>query len=144
MLSLDPSKCQSTAGHQGVVFVQEYRLARDVIAQLQTLGGLEHWEIFVAMHLPQEADEQDPTVVVKELLTRHAPAFLEDSQKLEFLKDMNLPQPWVSEAFAIWTKYTGDAVGKFLPTFTLTAPIPCHKARDSSVFEPIEGYQNGD
>lgn len=92
------------------------KLARDVISQLQIVGGLEHWEIFVAMHIPDSTQDEISTFdrgpLVKELLSRHAHVFSEEREKLDFLIDLNIPPVWISEAFALWAKYKGAKEGR--------------------------------
>ena len=99
--------------------MQECMLAKDVIAQLQTIGDMEEWEIFVAMHLlgSQGASETDPqdkltdsTAMIKALLHRYAEKF-QVEEKAEFLKAMHIPSAWVSEASAVWAKYCNDTEG---------------------------------
>ena len=106
--------------------MQECMLAKDVIAQLQTVGDMEEWEIFVAMHLlgsqdaASDSDLQDKstdsTAMIKALLHRYAEKF-QVEEKAEFLKAMHIPSAWVSEASAVWAKYCKDTEGIALLTF---------------------------
>lgn len=92
-------------------------LAKDVISQFQILGDMEHWEIFVAMHFASsnESDilefEDSQERKIRELLFQHAPVLIENEEKLDFVRCMEIPQTWISEAFALWAKYKGNKEG---------------------------------
>ena len=84
------------------------------------IGGLEHWEVFVAMHVPCSAAHQDLPYqhgpLVQELLFRHAFVFNEDPDKLDFIRDLDIPEAWISEAFAFYAKYKGHKEGQNSPS----------------------------
>ena len=80
------------------------------ISQLEMLGGLSHWAIYVALHL---ADPLARETVVKELLTRHCPEWEGDDEVTQFLEhSLQVPRAWIAEARALWARHTGDDEGE--------------------------------
>ncbi|PSC76893.1 nuclear pore complex NUP98A isoform B [Micractinium conductrix] len=80
------------------------------IAQLETGGGLAHWAVYAALHIPG-ADERDR--VVRELLLAHADEWADDDEVQAFLRDvLRLPPAWLAEAAALWARYCQDDAGR--------------------------------
>jgi hypothetical protein len=78
------------------------------ISQLESLGGLSHWAIYVALHLPDPLARE---TTVKELLARHCPEWEKDDEVILFLvESLDVPKAWVAEAKALWAKYSGNDV----------------------------------
>jgi hypothetical protein len=92
-----------------------------LIAQLEALGGLEEWAIYVALHLPdcQDAGSGQGSVrnaLVHQLLLRHAPALAASPDKQSFvLERLHLPRRWLAEALSVWARYKRDAEGTTSP-----------------------------
>ncbi|KAK9829955.1 hypothetical protein WJX72_008858 [[Myrmecia] bisecta] len=96
--------------------VQVYMLHTSFIAQLESIGGLAEWCVYVALHLPDSPlpdwrglREQ----LVRELLMRHAPAWASASPahaaRRAFLRDrLGVPAAWLAESLALYARYKGD------------------------------------
>lgn len=78
------------------------------ISQLESLGELTHWAIYVALHL-SDAVAREKTV--KELLARHCPEWKDEEDVNLFLTEsLNIPLAWLAEAKALWAQYNKDDV----------------------------------
>jgi nuclear pore complex protein Nup98-Nup96 len=78
------------------------------ISQLENLGGLSHWAVYVALHLPDPIARE---TTVRELLARHCPEWAKDQEVIKFLiESLDVPKAWVAEAKALWAKHTGNDV----------------------------------
>ena len=93
--------------------LQEMTLATDLLSQLRTIGGLPEWEIYVAMHLPDDFEDSSPREhVVRTVLMRNAPQWNDDGQRQCFLRGLGFPWVWYLEAMAVWARATGDKSGE--------------------------------
>ena len=78
------------------------------ISQLESLGELAHWAIYVALHLP---DPMAREKTVKELLARHCPDWTDNEEINQFLTEsLNIPTAWLAEANALWSQYKSDDI----------------------------------
>lgn len=77
-------------------------VAMAVIAQLEAVGGLPEWAVYVALHLP---DAFQRARTVEQLLTRHASEWAADAGKHEFLlQRLQIPAASLSVALALWAQ----------------------------------------
>ena len=86
-----------------------------LISQLERLGGVEEWALYVALHLPDGADVLGGSArddLVLQLLHRHAPVWAASQEKQEFLvKALGLPPSWLATALATFASYNNDLEG---------------------------------
>ena len=81
-----------------------------LISQLERLGGLEEWALYIALHLPDGGQggrglARDDLVL--QLLHRHAPAWAASQQKQDFLTSaLGLPPAWLASALATFAAYS--------------------------------------
>ena len=103
------------------VLVQVFQLHMSLIAQLEALGHMAHWAVYVALHVPDQPDINWPCIreaLVKELLMRPAPEWAADASKRDFLlHKLHLPPAWLDLSLAQWARYCLDDSGgsTFLP-----------------------------
>jgi Nuclear protein 96 len=77
-------------------------VASAMIAQLEAVGGLDEWAVYVALHLP---DAFQRTRTVEQLLARHAPEWAADASKCKFLlQRLQLPPASLAVALALWAQ----------------------------------------
>lgn len=80
------------------------------IAQLEAVGGLSHWAVYAALHIPDAAERSR---VVRELLMAHADEWAEDEEVHAFFANrLALPPAWLAEAQALWAHYCADDAGE--------------------------------
>lgn len=78
------------------------------LSQLESVGGLFHWTIYVALTIPQEPLR---VALAKDLLARHCSAWCNDAELLGFLlNDLLVPKEWLAEARALWASYRRDPI----------------------------------
>ena len=83
------------------------RAFTDMLGQLDVAGGLGHWAVYVAMHLPGALAARRGLVL--EVLGRAAPDWAEDPAKREFLQEVaRVPPEWVAAAEAVYARHLGD------------------------------------
>ena len=83
------------------------RAFTDMLGQLDVAGGLGHWAVYVAMHLPGALAARRGLVL--EVLGRAAPDWAEDPQKRKFLQEVaRVPPEWVAAAEAVYAQHLGD------------------------------------
>lgn len=79
-----------------------------MIAQLEAIGGLHEWAVYVALHLP---DAFQRTRTVEQLLARHAPVWAADAGKYRFLvEQLQLPATRLASAAALWARVGAEDV----------------------------------
>ncbi|PRW58789.1 nuclear pore complex NUP98A isoform X1 isoform B [Chlorella sorokiniana] len=80
------------------------------IAQLEAVGGLAHWAVYAALHIPDAAERAR---VVRELLQTHADEWANQPEVWAFLRDrLALPAAWLAEAQALRAHYCADDAGR--------------------------------
>jgi hypothetical protein len=95
------------------------------IAQLETVGGLAHWAVYVALHLPDtppataarvgHSGHSMRSAVVKSLLAAHAREWERETSVLSFLTEqLKVPGEWVAEARALWAKRSRHDEGRWV------------------------------
>lgn len=109
--------------------LQVFQLHLSLIAQLEALGGMAHWAVYVALHLPRHSSPDWPHLrdnLVQELLMRHASEWVIDAaNKRNFLlKELQLPAAWLDQSLAQWAHYCQDDSG---------APASFHDAQAADV-----------
>ncbi len=86
-----------------------------LIGQLEAMGGLEEWAVYVAAHLPGDSPGGGPGArdgLIRHLLQRHAPAWAASGAKRGFLLErLGLPAEWLAHALALWAAYRRDRPG---------------------------------
>ena len=89
--------------------VQVCAVHMSLISQLERLGGLEEWALYIALHLPDGAQADKGSArddLVLQLLHRYAPVWAASKRKQEFLiKTLGLPQAWLASALATFAAY---------------------------------------
>jgi hypothetical protein len=82
------------------------RITTTYISQLEAIGGLSHWAIYVALHIKNESMRDH---VVRDLLCRYCSEWQDDDEVVEFLvQKIGVPVAMLEEAKATWAKYNGD------------------------------------
>ena len=80
-----------------------------LISQLERLGGLEEWALYIALHLPDSGQADKGSArddLVLQLLHRHASVWAASKQKQEFLTEtLRLPPAWLASALATFAAY---------------------------------------
>ena len=105
-------------------FVQVCAVHMSLISQLERLGGLEEWALYVALHLPdsEERTSSARDELVLQLLHRHAPVWAASKQKQEFLTStLGLPPAWLASALATFAAYNKDRASRQSSTYFLMA-----------------------
>lgn len=84
--------------------VQGERVLLAVVAQLELLGGLTHWALYVACHLP-DAHRREETL--RSLLCRHAQEWAAEPQLAHgfLVERLGVPSSWLAGALAVWAHY---------------------------------------
>jgi nuclear pore complex protein Nup98-Nup96 len=83
-------------------WVQVSMVASAMIAQLEAVGGLHEWAVYIALHLP---DDIQRAHTVEQLLARHAPEWAADAQKRSFLlQRLQIPAASLSIALSVWAQ----------------------------------------
>jgi hypothetical protein len=89
-----------------------------LISQLERLGGLEEWTLYVALHLPDNPDAPGGSArdeVVLQLLHRHAAVWAASQKTQEFLLEaLGLPPSWLATALATLASHNNDLEGASL------------------------------
>ena len=90
-----------------------------LVAQLEQIGGMSHWAVYVAAHLSDPGQREE---AVLSLLWRHAPEWSADPSAHSFLlKRVKVPAELLAGAMAGWLGYVGqDIEGATL------IPLPWH------------------
>ena len=85
-----------------------------LVSQLERLGGLEEWALYVALHLPDGPEEgSERNSLLLELLHRHAPVWAASQAKQEFItRALGLPAAWLASALATLAAYHGNPEGE--------------------------------
>jgi hypothetical protein len=92
--------------------VQVHQVHVSLIAQLEALGGLEEWAVYVAAHLPDAPWPGGRDSLIRLLLGRHAPAWAASQAKRAFLlQRLGLPAEWLAHALAVWASYCRNQPG---------------------------------
>lgn len=95
---------------------QVFHLHMSLISQLEALGDMPHWAVYVALHLPNHPSLGGPLLrqgIVKELLMRHAPDWAADASKQDFLLyKLQVPPAWLDQSLAQWSQYRQDDSGE--------------------------------
>lgn len=79
-----------------------------LVSQLEYLGGMTHWAVYVALHIP--VDEKRYSVV-KYLLSRYCPEWAGNEEIENFLScDLKVPSSWLAEAKALWATISSNDV----------------------------------
>ncbi|CAK0781544.1 hypothetical protein CVIRNUC_005400 [Coccomyxa viridis] len=81
-----------------------------LISQLERLGGLEEWALYVALHLPDGSEEGCARdALLLELLHRHAPVWAASQAKQDFItRALGLPAAWLASALATLAAHRDD------------------------------------
>ena len=85
-----------------------------LISQLERLGGLEEWALYVALHLPDDP-EGGPArdSLLLELLHRHAPVWAASQAKRGFITSaLGLPAAWLASALATLAAHRDNPEGQ--------------------------------
>ena len=101
-----------------------------LIAQLEALGHMAHWAVYVALHIPDHPAQEWQSLrehVVQELLRRHAPTWASDSNAQDFLlHKLYVPAAWLDQALAQWASYCHDDSGQNKQgSFSPASAQPC-------------------
>ena len=85
-----------------------------LISQLERLGGLEEWALYVALHLPDGSEEGCARdALLLELLHRHAPVWAASQAKQDFItRALGLPAAWLASALATLAAHRDDPEGE--------------------------------
>lgn len=108
-----------------------------LISQLERLGGLEEWALYVALHLPNGAQGAQGSArddLVLQLLHRHAHVWATSKEKHTFLTQaLDLPPAWLASSLATLAAYNKDAEGGFssAPLFGKCEDFDCRVPRYS-------------
>jgi len=82
------------------------RVISSFIFQLESIGGLTHWAIYVALHI-RNVDHRD--FVVKDLLSRYVEDWHSNEEAVEFLVEkLGIPVSMMEEAKASWALFNND------------------------------------
>ena len=82
------------------------RVITSFISQLEAVGGLVHWAIYVALHI-RDDDYRD--LIVNDLLCRYVEEWHADAKVTGFLVDeLAIPVQMLEDAKATWATYTND------------------------------------
>lgn len=88
-----------------------------MVAQLEAVGGLPQWAVYVALHLP---DAFQRVRTVEQLLTRHAAEWTADAGKREFLlQRLHIPAASLSAALALWAQVGVCSWSNHVRAFTM-------------------------
>ncbi len=102
-----------------------------LISQLEALGQMSHWAVYVALHLPDNPSRDWAHLreaLVKELLMRHAPDWATDAAKRDFLlHKLHLPPLWLDQSLAQWARYCQDSSGEFAVCPRHLLPMHTHQ-----------------
>lgn len=97
---------------------QVFQLHLSLISQLESLGQVPHWAVFVALHLPDHPSSPWASLraaLVHELVMRHAPFWACNASSREFLLDeLHLPATWLEQSLAQWAQYCRDDSSEYL------------------------------
>ena len=85
-----------------------------LISQLERLGGLEEWALYVALHLPDGPEQGSArNALLLELLHRHAPVWAASQAKRDFInRALGLPPAWLASALATLAAYRDNPEGE--------------------------------
>lgn len=73
-----------------------------MVTQLEAVGDLPEWAVYVALHLPDAFQRARTTTA---LLMQHAPEWAADAGKREFLlQRLGIPAEHISAALALWAQ----------------------------------------
>lgn len=79
-----------------------------MISQIELVGGLSHWAVYVAHFIP---DETARATVIKHLLNVHCEEWENDAEKLSFFRDkLGIEVPWLCSARALLAQSRGDDI----------------------------------
>ena len=92
-----------------------------LISQVERLGGLEEWALYIALHLPDAAQGDRGCArdgLVLQLLHRHAPVWAASQQKQDFLTStLGLPPAWLASALATFAAYNKGRVSEMSSSY---------------------------
>ena len=104
-------------------FAQESALGLALVAQLELIGGMSQWAVYVATHLPDPAQRED---TVRSLLRRHAPEWAAHPAAHDFLLErLAVPAPLLAETMAEWSMFCEDPEGSTHPSILPFLTYPC-------------------
>ena len=96
--------------------LQVFQLHVSLIAQLEAIGQIPHWAVFVALHVPDHPSQAWAdlrTALVHELIMRHGPFWASNPAARQFLlHQLYLPASWLEQSLAQWAQYCRDESGK--------------------------------
>jgi hypothetical protein len=82
------------------------RVITSFISQLESVGGLVHWAIYVALHI---GDDDYRDIVVNDLLSRYVEEWHTDERVVEFLvQELGVPVAMLEGAKALWAAHIND------------------------------------
>ena len=82
------------------------RVVTSFISQLESVGGLVHWAIYVALHI-RDDDYRD--IVVNDLLSRYVEEWHSNETVVGFLvQELGVPVPMLEGAKALWAAHIND------------------------------------
>lgn len=120
--------------------VQGTILTTDVVSQLHSIGGMEEWEVYVAMHLPDLPEApHSREQLVRALLMRGAPLWQGQENKQDFLKGLGFPWAWFLEAMAIHARATGDKTGDTNPAIQISVTLLINFIKGRQSFYCLQG-----
>ncbi|BDA43587.1 Nuclear pore complex protein Nup98-Nup96 [Coccomyxa sp. Obi] len=97
---------------------QVFAVHMGLISQLEAIGGLEEWALYVAQHLPDGPAPEWRGLrdqLVQQLLLRHAPALAASTEKQAFLRErLGVPPDWLAGALMVWARYSRNAAVEFV------------------------------
>ncbi|KAL0018702.1 hypothetical protein WJX79_002745 [Trebouxia sp. C0005] len=95
---------------------QVFQLHMSLISEIEALGHMSHWAVYVALHMPGHPSQEWSHLresVVRELLLRHAPEWAPDASKRGFLlHKLHIPPAWLDQSLAQWSRYCRDDSGE--------------------------------
>lgn len=96
-----------------------------LISQLEAVGDMAEWTVYVALHLPDWPGEEGAWQglregLVRALLLRHCPEWSASPRQAAFLRDpLAVPATWLAQAQAQWAHYrrlpAGEPPGLLVP-----------------------------
>jgi hypothetical protein len=94
--------------------------------QLAAAGGLAHWAVFAALHVPDAARRE---AAARRVLAAHAPEWAGDAAVEGFLKEaLRVPEAWLADARASWAAARGDDAARVRELLAAGVPAEAHAA----------------
>ena len=108
--ALDLDAPPAGAGAGGRTRELVWKAGLDMIGELDAVGDLSGWMVYVAMQLPAAGPPGAREALVMDLLARSAPAWTKSQEKRAFLSSVAaIPKKWLARAEGLYAKYRNDA-----------------------------------